>query len=63
MNANLMWGLICGLLILLALEIRNRWIFEELARLRNIVDKLVSVIDILKNEMNLKKNIYDEKKP
>ncbi|MFH1752851.1 MAG: hypothetical protein ABH875_01590 [Candidatus Omnitrophota bacterium] len=57
---NIIWGFICGFLYLLALEIRNRQIFEELPLLRRRTDELQKEVEKLKADLQLKKNIYDE---
>ncbi len=54
---------ICGLVILLGYEIRHREITAELVEIRDKVIALNEEISRLKEDLKLKKNIYEEFKP
>jgi hypothetical protein len=54
---------ICGLVILLGYEIRHREIIEELVDLRDKTNSLNEEVLRLKEELKLKKNIYEDYKP
>ena len=53
---------ICALVILLGFEIRYREILEELVDLNYKMNALTEEVLKLKEEMKLKKNIYEEHK-
>jgi len=51
---------ICSLVILLGFEIRHREVIEELTKLRTKTNVLEEEVFRLKEEIKMKKNIYEE---
>jgi len=51
---------ICSLVILLGFEIRHREVIEELTKLRTKTNVLEEDVFRLKEEIKMKKNIYEE---
>jgi hypothetical protein len=52
-----------SLLILFAFEIRHRETFFEIAELKSKIIVMAQEIAVLKAEMKLKKNVYEEHSP
>ncbi len=59
---NALWALMCGFLILLAIEIRNRWIFEEMTRFKDSIDKLSNEVVKLNSQLSMKMDVYEKNK-
>ena len=55
--------IICGLVILLALEIRHSETSEEIAKLKHKTSKMDEDVIRLKAQMKLKKDAFEEHKP
>lgn len=54
---------ICGLVILLAFEMRYRKLTEDVATLKDIATRLEDVVLRLQNELRFKQDAYQEHKP
>jgi len=57
-----LWSIIFGLFILLGLEIRNRYAFEQIGELKKSVDRLIDEVIKIKDELKKKKNIVEDYK-
>ena len=62
MYTTLILVIICGLVILFALEVRHSETNEEIAKLKNKTSKMDEEIIRLKAQMKMKKDVYEEER-